>query len=59
MHSGAGIGEKNNISVTCMNFLKCVFFRILELTQLICIKSVEYLFKPFFVGGILLCKITS
>ena len=59
MHSGAGIGEKNNISVKCMNILKRVFLRILELAQLLCIESVEYLFKPFFVGGILLCKITS
>ena len=29
MHSGAGIGEKNNISVTCMNILKCVFLRVI------------------------------
>ena len=35
MHSGAGIGEKNNISVKCMNILKRVFLRILELAQLL------------------------
>ena len=41
MHSGAGIGEKNNISVKCMNILKRVFLRILELAQLLCIETVE------------------